>query len=287
MVSDDLFVEEYSSKLLGDILRYYHNSIYNLVSAKNIFVTPRNYSFENIKENSINFYNKYFKLHDVYYVKNLPRLFFGNLYSNYLVNKIYNNEIKINPFDVPIIFNKSKNDYYIYAYNRITSSGQDINIVKNISLPSMDNVGIMNSAYIHEICHTQYPSKGFCSNANYNDELLSIFMEFLHSDGSINNKVFLFRLNNFFNIIPRIDNYNPEYGYGYKKEMIKYVESTLKAFMLYYLYSTEFNTSQKATLIDDIQLIFDNIITTEDLLNKYDINEEDYRSDKFIKHFVK
>ena len=72
----------------------------------------------------------------------------------------------------------------------------------------------------------------------------------------------------------------------YKQDIIKYIESTLKAYMLYFIYENETNTSSKARIIDDIQSIFDEEMTLTELLNKHNINEN-YKKHELIRRYIK
>lgn len=279
----ELYIYNYSYHDLIEIEKYLNKNIMDLITDEKIFTNPTTYDFKKIKENAINFYEQYFKLHDIYYTESLPKCRILKPYINYKLNKIYTNNQKINPFDLPVYFEEDFNDSCVkhYKYN------QNIDIFKNIVLPKLDNTSLMSEIYIHEISHTQIPPQDIHTLSNLNDELFSIFNELLYSTNHNNGKMILLRLNNLLKLINKFKELQCSNLYGYLNKLITYIESTLKAIMLLYLYDTETNTSTKARIIDDIQSIMDCQLSINEFLSKYDINERDYKSTKFIKHYVK
>ena len=63
-----------------------------------------------------------------------------------------------------------------------------------------------------------------------------------------------------------------------KGDAIKYAGSTLKAFMLYFIYNNEQLSSKKAQIIDGIQDCFDNKLSVREFLNRNDIKEDNYNA---------
>ena len=231
------------------------------------------------------FYEDYFKVKDiVYYPQRLPM-------SKYFRNKKIDELGMISPFDIPVFFY----DYVITSskdYNKISSSvdggiipykKDNIRYVKKLSLVLTK---VVLSTYIHEIAHTQ---QTFLNSPN--DEMIPIFIELMFANyfDEFNLRKYL-RLNNVLNNLEFIDNVrfpHDELLVVQKNDATKYVESTLKAFMLYFIYTNEQLSSKKAQIIDGIQDCFDNKLSVKEFLNRNDIKEDNYKSLSLIRQYFK
>ena len=280
-------IQKFSYEDIRDIELYLIKDINNLLLDEKIYLNPIYYNFNKVKENSINFYNEYFILHDVFQIDKLPKLQILKPYRDYKLNQVYKTNHKVSPFDLPIELCDKLNDCGVTIYLHQTEDNQNITFCRNITFPKMDYTRSMEELYIHEICHTQTPPEGLNLSASTNDELFPIFTELLYSIYYNNRKMIYLRLNDLIKLINMYKEYCGSNMYSYLKSIIKYIESTLKAFMLLYLYDTETNTSTKTRIIDDIQAIFDNYLSIDEFLIKYDINEKDYKSKRFISHYVR
>ena len=279
-------IEKFLYEDIIDIEYYLNSDIINLILDNKIYYKPEVYDFNKVRENSINFYNEFFNVHNIYQVDYVPKSKLLKIYRDYILNQIYNSKQKISPFDLPIKLCNNPNDCGVNIYYHIDNN-LNVPIFRNITFPKMDYTKSITELYIHEICHTQIPPVGLGLLADINDELFPIFTELLYSIKYNDGKMIYFRLNNVRKLINRYKEFQDTNMYLYLKGLIKYIESTLKALMLLYLYDTETNTSKKAMIIDDIQAIFDNNLSIDEFLIKYDINEKDYKSPKFIKHYVR
>lgn len=280
-------IERFSYDNIIDIEYYLNNDIINLILDNKIYHEPEVYDFNKVRENSINFYNEFFNTHNIYQVDYVPKSKLLKIYRDYILNQIYNTKQKISPFDLPIKLCDNPNDCGVNIYYHHIDNNLNVPIFRNITFPKMDYTKSITELYIHEICHTQIPPVGLGLLADINDELFPIFTELLYSIKYNDGKMIYFRLNNLIKLINRYKEFQDTNMYLYLKGLIKYIESTLKALMLLYLYDTETNTSKKAMIIDDIQAIFDKNLSIDEFLIKYDINEKDYKSPKFIKHYVR
>lgn len=269
-------------------IRKYLSDISDLIYNEKLFSQLTDYDINKVKENAQNFYSDYFNLHDIYYVDKLYSERFNilrKINKKIITNAYEQNKIK-SPFDLQINYGDKLEDCFVYTYN-IPIYGKIISVFKNISLTNKNINNTITETYIHEICHTQIPTQTFGKLTNFNDELFPIFIELLYSINNQKNNMILSRLNNLNKSIKLYYEYHDTNMFEYVYRSIKYIESTLKAFMLLYLYDTETNASAKSRIIDDIQSIMDSNLSIKDFLLKYDINEKDYKSKKFISHYVR
>lgn len=224
-----------------------------------------------------NMYNELFKINDViYYPKNLP------VFKYFRDKKIKNLKL-ISPFDVPINFINGDGMACSVEGGIVPFNNKDIRYVKKLNLTLTK---VVLESYAHEIAHTQ---QTFISGVN--DEMIPIFMEIIAKD-YINNDDYMIKLrfNNLLNNLEFIIN-NPfphdELLIVQKDDAIKYAESTLKAFMLYFIYNNEQLSSKKAQIIDGIQDCFNNKLSVKEFLNRNDIKEENYKNLSLIKQYFK
>ena len=266
---------------LNDLLTIsdYLNALVELPKIKNIETsitketTP---NLDKVKE----MYQNLFKVKEVYYYPNKTSIFKINRI------KTYNKLELTSPFDIPITYNYP-NDLFKNSveFNIPLQKLGNIPVVKSITLtPS----SITDAIYIHELTHTQYNPK---DNSIYS-ELLPIFMEKYTEDYLNKNKnMFYLRINDLHNNISKLLKMkyfcDDELSEHIKYDAIKYVESTLQAYMLYHIYKNEPLTSLKAKIIDDIQSVINETITINDLLNKHDITSENSKKLTLFKSYFK
>lgn len=229
------------------------------------------------------FYEEYFKIKNVfYYPEKLP------VFKHFRDKKIKKIEL-ISPFDVPISFYDYDN---LAIDDRASCSVEggiipyDSSYLRYVKKLSLTITKTILESYAHEIAHTQ---QTFLSGEN--DELFPIFIELLFANhfDRFNLRKYL-RLNNVLNNLEFIDNVrfpHDELLVVQKKDAIKYAESTLKAFMLYFIYTNEQLSSKKAQIIDDIQDCFDNKLSIKEFLNRNDIKEDNYKSLSLIRQYFK
>ena len=254
------------------------------------------------------FMKEKFNLHKVGYLsdKRLARLLQDERIQTVDdVATIYNQSAKmIDPFQIPIKYDLSSVfGGTLVVQNVVTEDTSFFEELlpklklyfTHIELPKRVTT-ITPMSYVHEITHSQLEShKGIIADY-YNGELLSIFMEFLHSYET-NPNVFEIDLTN------RIENVlycfysmylfhsgkeNPdrnysEYDYYYDSQ---YLISILKAFQLFHLYESS-DEKIKKYILQGIQKVFDGEISLEDFLEMLDIHYSGALNSDYAKYFVK
>ena len=230
-------------------------------------------------ENVKNILNEYFNIKKVLYYPTTPSRF------KFLRKKNYENLSPMSPFDIPI------------TYIPCEEKKLKCSVIRSIPMQKLGNIqviqsinftpsNIMATIYAHEITHTQYQSKEFIY-----DEILPIFVEELINSLTDNNKnMFYARINNLLECLKEI-NKNPfpqdEIEEFNKLNTIKYIESTLIAYMLYHIYTNESLSSTKARIIDDVQSVIDGTLSIENLISKYELTDKNTKSLTLFKSYFK
>lgn len=265
----------------------YLYNIYNLLECffsdkEHNFINNQNINFDTIKKEVKNIFDEYFKLKNIiYYPQKISHL---PIIKQIQINDIKRNYNLITPFDINIKEEHSRN--YIYVKNIIINNKKytitnDIHLIKN---------NIIREIYAHEITHTQinYSSE---ENFYFVDELLPIFMERFIGEQFNNNNIIYTRLYYLYkdisDIISNKNKIDDELNIYRTIDRIKYIESTLKAYYLYFIYQNEPLSSNKANIIDNINNIFNNTMNIENLLNKYNISNNNYKDLTIIKKLLK
>ena len=258
--------------------------------------------------NAKRFLNEKFRLHPVGFLSNkqLAKVLMDRrIQSVDDIPIIYNQSAKmVDPFLIPIeydvnsIFGGSLTVQTVVTQDK--SFFEDLlpklNIYfTNISMPKT-LTSVAATSYVHEITHSQLESnKGIIENY-YNSEVLTIFMEFLHSYEK-NPNVFQIdivnriqnMLANFYSMfIYESGQKNPEREYSeydYFSDS-KYLISILKAFQLFHLYETS-SDSIKKYILEGIQKVFDGKITLEQFLESVDVHYSGSLNPEYAKYFVK
>ena len=255
-----------------DDLENIKNAIINAKKGFNFDIT--NLKLENVK----NILNEYFNIKKVLYYPTTPSRF------KFLRKKSYENLSPMSPFDIPITY--------------IPCEELKCSVIRSIPMQKLGNIqviqsinftpsNIMATIYAHEITHTQYQSKEFIY-----DEILPIFVEELINSLTDNNKnMFYARINNLLECLKEI-NKNPfppkdEIEEFNKLNTIKYIESTLIAYMLYHIYTNESLSSTKARIIDDVQSVIDGTLSIENLISKYELTDKNTKSLTLFKSYFK
>lgn len=144
-------------------------------------------SKKKIKDRSISFFNKFFKLHEVGYLPNnkLKQLFINKNFSN--VEKIidtYNKSaLFVSPFKIPISYEyKELFSGTLVTQTLLTDDDKNsnkilsgLNIYFSEIVISSVKTDISTASYIHEITHSQIESNKGLTIAFNNQEVLSIF----------------------------------------------------------------------------------------------------------------
>ena len=270
----------YIDEELANIINFINNRD-DLENIKNAIINAKkgfNFDITNLKlENVKNILNEYFNIKKVLYYPTTPSRF------KFLRQKTYQKLTPLSPFDIPITY--------------IPCEELKCSVIRSIPMQKLGNIqviqsinftpsNIMATIYAHEITHTQYQSKEFIY-----DEILPIFVEELINSLTDNNKnMFYARINNLLECLKEI-NKNPfpqdEIEEFNKLNTIKYIESTLIAYMLYHIYTNESLSSTKARIIDDVQSVIDGTISIENLISKYELTDKNTKSLTLFKSYFK
>ena len=261
------------------------------------FAIPK-ISKRNMINNSKNFIQNYFKLHNVGYLptKKLEKLVNNEqIVSHEELVDILNKSAKmINPFKLPINF-VYDNIYegtlttqvliliddpeFKELLKKLNVYFEDISLSKTVT-------EFTSVSYVHEIVHTQLESyKGIIENY-YNSEVISIFLELLYS---YNKDINLYYLNLLQRIKDLIIKFNNMYTYEVEHQQIKrkdfiyndynyhsdtkYLISILKSFNLLSKYF-ENNYPTKEYIIHQTNRVFEGHRTVEEYLNDLDVTYE-------------
>ena len=271
----------YIDEELANIINFINNRD-DLENIKNAIINAKkgfNFDITNLKlENVKNILNEYFNIKKVLYYPTTPSRF------KFLRKITYKNLSPMSPFDIPITY--------------IPCEELKCSVIRSIPMQKLGNIqviqsinftpsNIMATIYAHEITHTQYQSKEFIY-----DEILPIFVEELINSLTDNNKnMFYARINNLLECLKEI-NKNPfppkdEIEEFNKLNTIKYIESTLIAYMLYHIYTNESLSSTKARIIDDVQSVIDGTLSIENLISKYELTDKNTKSLTLFKSYFK
>ena len=270
----------YIDEELTNIINFINNRD-DLENIKNAIINAKkgfNFDITNLKlENVKNILNEYFNIKKVLYYPTTPSRF------KFLRQKTYQKLTPLSPFDIPITY--------------IPCEELKCSVIRSIPMQKLGNIqviqsinftpsNIMATIYAHEITHTQYQSKEFIY-----DEILPIFVEELINSLTDNNKnIFYTRINNLLECLKEI-NKNPfpqdEIEEFNKLNTIKYIESTLIAYMLYHIYTNESLSSTKARIIDDVQSVIDGTLSIENLISKYELTDKNTKSLTLFKSYFK
>ena len=271
----------YIDEELANIINFINNRD-DLENIKNAIINAKkgfNFDITKLKlENVKNILNEYFNIKKVLYYPITPSRF------KFLRQKTYQKLTPLSPFDIPITY--------------IPCEELKCSVIRSIPMQKLGNIqviqsinftpsNIMATTYAHEITHTQYQSKEFIY-----DEILPIFVEELINSLTDNNKnMFYARINNLLECLKEI-NKNPfppkdEIEEFNKLNTIKYIESTLIAYMLYHIYTNESLSSTKARIIDDVQSVIDGTLSIENLISKYELTDKNTKSLTLFKSYFK
>lgn len=272
----------YIDEELANIINFINNRD-DLENIKNAIINVKkgfNFDITNLKLEKVkNILNDYFNIKKVLYYPTTPSKF------KFLRQKNYQKLTPLSPFDIPITYipcEEKKLKCSVIRSMPMQKLG-NIQVIQSINFTPSN---IMATTYAHEITNTQYQSKEFIY-----DEILPIFIEELINSLTDNNKnIFYARINNLLECLKEI-NKNPfpqdEIEEFNKLNTIKYIESTLIAYMLYHIYTNEPLSSTKARIIDNIQSIIDGTLTIEDLISKYELTDKNTKSLTLFKNYFK
>lgn len=257
-----------------------------LIISYESLINKNNQNFYMVKQDVQKLYQEFFKLDKVIYY---PFDFSIWKRKARKTEKILSQKETISPFQIPIEeYNSEKEINGCVEGQTIKNHNKDTRLVKSISIANCD---ISRELYAHEIAHTQQLTNDETINA-INSEVLSIFIERLAQDYfNTSDKMTLLRLHDLITKIEYLKNHNTftdDEVLIYKKARnLTYIESTLKAYLLYHIYQTETLSSVKARIIDEINEVFNKQLTVEQLLNNHNITRENCKNTEIFTTILK
>ena len=191
-----------------------------------------------------------------------------------------------NPYKIPLTYIDSKDIFTGSLYEYFPPYSDKI-IFQTIYLNRIITE-LTSATYVHELTHTQIDSLSGCLSNYYDAELLSIFLELVHSH-SIDQTENLLRINDSRRILEMLTVSERLLSTPRTQEEIlfedfKYLNSGLKAYNLFYLYYYG-TTELKKEILDSVNEVFKGNITLEDLLKKYEITYENSQDEKNLKKY--
>lgn len=280
--------------------------IFNLLSkiSTNDLKKMESISLDEIKKEAVEFYSKYFNLHDVRNMlfsdveSVMQKIARGELDGLKAYREYFNLTKEVNPFDIPIELTE--------GHSMVGEVRKDIMVIPVEYVPEDTGIFIpftkiklgneldklSPATYIHEIAHTQTESHPGYTESFLNREVISIFLEKL-SAMELDHSLELLKRSErkrFEDLAHNINNIkmNGKFINLTSEEELKtysYIRSTLLAEKLFDLYLNERKQKNKDKYISDIQDIFDGKITVEELLLKHNVTVNNSKDiNLIIKH---
>ena len=265
---------------------------------------------EIMRKDAMNYMQNLFFLHPIGYLDNktLKKLLKNRHIKTHLdIPYYYNLSAKmIDPFSLPIEYiQESIFAGSLCAQTLVTEDEEFLDIIlpklnvyfTHITLPK-HITSIATTSYVHEITHTQLESNKGIIKDYYHAEVLSIFMELLHTyDSSItNHKIDLINrienlLANFYSIFlyqtDQVEKINdPSYSICSYHRDIQYFYSIFIAFHLFSFYQ-ESPSIIKMEMLTKIQKVFDGDLSLEEFLDFYSTNKENSINSSDVKKIIK
>lgn len=302
----------------------YENQNYNLKIGKNFDIITKVISslklddlkpleiisIDYMKEKTVEFYAKYFNLHDVFYVS--PECY-DKYFGTTGVNKNYKNKIttidsfaeyykmcdEVSPFDIPIklvdghsMVGEIKKGL-IMSNEALQLAGMK-KIIPFINIELGKELTLLSSCtYAHEIAHSQLESNPGSVKNYLNKEVITVFLEkvsALELDPSGEMLKFSER-RRFIDIAQKISEINLDGKFKVlteeqKLENIMYIRSALLAEKLFDMYINERKDKHRRRYIYDIQDIFDGKQTVEDFIDKNKVTIEQGKNLELIRRHI-
>lgn len=246
------------------------------------------FNYKKLINISRNFYKSLFNLNKVKYldedvVNEIKELNQNGLMNDEIRQKIEECSLALSPFDLPLNEDDDTGVRAIYLNDKYYFLSVTLaNIYKRNVIP----------AYIHEIAHTQLMSKKGSILNFKNQEVIPIFLELLASanvdDGKLLNDSVKIRLRELASGM-KLLKYKSNSNMFDKENILKscsYIESTLVALDLFDLYCNSSISTQKE-ILSNIENIFDGKVSTELVLDNYDINYEISKKKNLFRNYIK
>lgn len=252
---------------------------------ENVEEIPDLYFNTETRKNAISpvkvFVNKNFDFSKVLTLKRFsPKFVKESLQQGALIKfNLYKYLTYANPLSLNVNFSESRigEGYADIRYLYDKDNLNNLFIVLGINL-SKNIIDLTPSVYIHELFHTQINSKLGNVLNRYNDEVISIFMEFVYILDN-QNDTDLFTINRYIRSrdLSRYVGINATHELG-KKTLSEedyllaftYAVSILQAFQLLSVYMSS-SLKEKKNILRNVQKVISFELTLEDFLEMYDI----------------
>lgn len=236
---------------------------------------------------SENFLKSHFNLRKILHASNstlnaeLSKYDFDNIYQ---VNEVFQKIAKkIDPYQLPIVLLENQ-DYRYGNIEEISPNCSDLKLYEIApiiyericlgTIPTSCTGGIIS----HEITHSQIDNHKKITKSFYNHEVIPIFLQLVHNLEKGEDGVYLeidkiFRTIEISDLITELNIYHQSSDAKITDALLnatRYLESTIKAFMLFEIYLNS-NNRIKNDIFNIIQKIFNGEKTVEYLLDKYNI----------------
>ena len=189
---------------------------------------------------------------------------------------------EISPFDLFIDYQESMNSGVCPLYKCI-DDGVERLLPSHIVL--RDTINILSiPTYAHELVHTQLIKNEALIENYFNREVISIFIEKVlsyHLNERLSYEIYFYRLCALRYSLREYRKHFGEIKVGEFKQRC-YIEGTLKAAHLFDIYVRS-NSAIKLEILNDIEEVFKENKTVEDILNKYAITYENSKKLEYIK----
>ena len=263
---------------------------------KNELSSLESISIKEIKAKALEFYNKYFNIHDVYHVElnQIKDNHFNIANSKDIFEaykKYYSLFKEVSPFDIPIQIVDGHSMIGQIQKPLIIIPGYDLINKRKVPFSSIQLgtklTTLSTATYIHEISHTQQESNIGYTDNYLNKEVISIFLEkiaALELDESLEllKKQERARFSHVFAEIIKLKTNLPD-----SDESSVYVYSALLAEKLFDNYLKERKQKNKDKYFYGIQDIFDGKIKIEEFLSNQDVSINKACNTEIIKKHIK
>ena len=281
-------LDKFNVNMLNNLKLFMIRNINEIQKEASNFTSPSSYvdgtTLEEVKKQTIEFYKKYFSIHDINYPSEelYTREFIEQLSASKDSKEFYDKVSTIlkpiSPFALPIELIHGQPLVGVVEKKLVGVPGSFDNnrpIYFNCIKIGNQLCNLSPSCLTHEIAHTQTESNLGYTDDLLNKEIISIFLEkmsALESDSSGINlrKVEKIRsmdlIQRYLDLIQ-----NPNITEIDLISNLTYIKSTLFANKLFDMYQFERKQKNRDIYIDDIQRLFDGSIKVEDIIRKNNI----------------
>lgn len=268
-------------------------------------------SLNDVKREARNFFEKYFNVHDIYYIDKSTisdkRFQVSDDMTESdvikMVKGFYSTAQIVSPFNLPVelidghsFIGELQKPIIIMQdeelNNEIIKSGNRV-IPFSLILLGNNLTKLSAATYIHEICHAEQESIPGYTDSFLNKEVISIFLEKLSaleldSTGRLLEASERMRFSHLLDVIRmiRLNELTNRFSCDDVLDNYKYLYSTLIAQKLFDLYIQERKQRKRDKYIYEIQDIFDGKKQVEDMISNHDVTIQKAKDLSLIKRHI-